>query len=312
MPIHRFAPSSSRSAARAASPVRPSARTPALPAQRQPAEPATLEQRLARASRLGHNVANLAIRDVQRYSRASIEPLSNGGRSRVSAPAEVQRYSSATFTINSSSVTGTLSENGKYFLPKGPIQGGGQIYATSAPNACSQVGSSTYSFNSKTYALYEPQTKFLDDCLHTAEEIVNGKILAYGTATYSRDTVTNYVFGQSDKRNIEIVEAAKSASAGSVDGNADAGTGNAFVIVDTEFETKKKKRSPYHAGGVIGVDGSDRITMEVFAGGGSLDKRETDSTLSMYTVGGSGSFHNYWSTGYFSAYKTITIVIKAK
>lgn len=245
---------------------------------------------------------------IQKYSAAyampSASPVSGTDHQET-----IQRYSSNTFTIDGKKVKGTLSETGQYFLPNGA----GTIYATSPPRACAEIGAGLYNFNGLSYRLYQPGQQFLDDCLHTAEEIVNGKILEYGKGTYTRETTTNYVFGQSDQRNIEIAETAKLYSVGSINESAAPGIGNAFVIVDTEFETKPSKRSPYHAAGVIGVDGNDRITMEVFAHGGSLVNRETDSSLGIYTVGGgSRSFHGYWSTNYFKNYSTITIVIKAK
>jgi hypothetical protein len=119
--------------------------------------------------------------------------------------------------------------------------------------------------------------------------------------------------GPEPERNIEIAEKAKAQSAGTVNEAADAGIGNAFVIVDTEWISKPSTRSSYHAGGVVGLNGNDRITMEVFASGGSRERRETDATLSMYSVGeGAHSFHGYWSAAYFKGDEVITIVIKAK
>lgn len=245
---------------------------------------------------------------LQKYSKAVAPSLTSIKEEHGNMPA-VQRYAAANFIIDGGNISGTLSETGKYFLP----DGSGNLYATAPPRFCQDIGGKDYAFNGKTYRYYAPAMQFLDDCLHTAEEIVNGRILAYAKATYTRESTSNYVFGQSDKRNIEIAEYAKANSAGSVDASAAPGVGNAFVIVDTEFETRPSKRSPYHAAGVIGVDGSDCVTMEVFAHGGSLVNRLTNSSLGIYTVGGgSTSFHGYWSTGYFKNYNTITIVIKAK
>jgi hypothetical protein len=129
--------------------------------------------------------------------------------------------------------------------PVGPIQGS-EIYATAVPRAMKAKGGAV-TFNRKKYSPCEPEVKFLDDCLHTAEEIVNGKILEIDKATYSRETVTKRVWGQSDKANIDIASQAKAESLESVDQSANPGVGNAFVIVDTEFVSKPSKRSPYHA-----------------------------------------------------------------
>jgi hypothetical protein len=223
----------------------------------------------------------------------------------------LQRFSAQAFNVGGTPVAGTLSENGTYFLPGGPLQHP-YIFATAAPSWCQAVGAPVH-FNGRNYYRYVPQNQFLDDCLHTAEEIVNGQILEIDTATYSRETVTGRVWGQTEAKNIEIAQQARAKSVGSTDGAADAGIGNAFVIVDTEWISKPSERSPYHAGGVVGVDGNDRITMEVFASGGSRERRETDARLSMYTVGGgAASFHGYWSGSYFRGHGTITIVIRAK
>ena len=244
---------------------------------------------------LQRTAGNLAVREL----------LSQTGR------INLQRFSDQAFTVGGNPIKGTLSESGKYFLPDGPQQHP-YIFATAAPSWCTAVGGPV-SFNGSNYYQYKPQNQFLDDCLHTAEEIVNGQILEIDKATYSRETVTGRVFGQTESKNIEIAQKAKLKSVGSTNGAANAGIGNAFVIVDTEWISKPGTRSPYHAGGVVGVDGNDRITMEVFASGGSREERETDANLSMYTVGGGAhSFHGYWSSGYFSGYETITIVIKAK
>jgi hypothetical protein len=223
----------------------------------------------------------------------------------------LQRFAAQAFNIGGAPVGGTLSEGGKYFLPDGPLQSP-YVFATTAPSWCQAVGAPVH-FNGSNYHRYEPQDQFLDDCLHTAEEIVNGQILEIDTATYSKETVTGRVWGQSEGKNIEIAQKAKVKSVGSVDGAANAGIGNAFVIVDTEWISNPSERSPYHAGGVVGVDGNDRITMEVFASGGSRERRETPARLSMYTVGGgAASFHGYWSGSYFGRHETITIVIRAK
>jgi hypothetical protein len=223
----------------------------------------------------------------------------------------LQRFAAQAFNIGGAPVNGTLSESGKYFLPGGPLQHP-YIFATTAPSWCTAVGGPVH-FNGSNYYQCVPQNQFLDDCLHTAEEIVNGQILEIDKATYSRETVTGRVWGQTEGKNIEIAQKANAKSVGSVNGAADAGIGNAFVIVDTEWISKPSERSPYHAGGVVGVDGNDRITMEVFASGGSRERRETPARLSMYTVGGgAASFHGYWSGSYFRRYETITIVIRAK
>ncbi|WP_292794745.1 DUF4157 domain-containing protein [Nostoc sp. NMS7] len=270
------------------------------------------QQRQQQVTGQAHHNATSLISPIQRYTQTSVELNTNSKNEQTQNSKPIQRFTAKTFTIDNTNVTGTLSEKGKYFLPEEPIQSP-TIYATSEPSNCIRVSNSTYDFNNETYASYKPKNQYLDDCLHTAEEIVNGKILQYGTSTYSKETITKRVFGQKEGINIEIAKKAKDLSSGSINENANAQKDNAYVIVDTDWETKPSKRSPFHAAGVIGVDGSDHITMEVFAAGGSTTDRNTDAKLSMYTIGsGKNSFHGYWSSHYFQSYETITIVIKAK
>lgn len=221
----------------------------------------------------------------------------------------VQRYSEG--GIDEFLTEGKLSENELYFVP----EGGQFIYAQHIPLTCHETGASDYvSYNGKTYKKCLPRIQFYQDCLHTAEEIINQVYLEPHKGTYSRESITNRVFGQNDEKNKEIaIQSLTTAQAtgAAINDTANPSVGQAYVIVNLDFPRWKKKADyPYHAAAVVATDGADRVTIEVFAGSTDAASRSIDGNFAMYTVGGSGlTFHDAWNYLFKNA---ITITIKPK
>jgi Domain of unknown function (DUF4157) len=170
------------------------------------------------------------------------------------------------------------------------------------------------------YLEYQISNWILKDCLHTAEEIINGlpgqlhsardlDLVGAGPSEgrYSRikaDTGRWRQFGGSEEQNITNARAFGGPN------NADAapGLGEAFVILATLPRTQQM--SPYHAGAVVGIDGSDRVTLEEWDLRGEVSRGEAH----MYKVGSARrSFHGVWGAEgrYFGAHEPITVVISA-
>jgi hypothetical protein len=208
----------------------------------------------------------------------------------------IQPYSNA----KKGGVNGLLSENGNYFV------GGGNLYVkkgATAPHYC--IGPTDTLV--KDYGKYEGKSSFLKDCLHTAEEIMGGKTFRYDIpATRSQSRETNDNIGDSDPKNILAAQAVSNSYAGKTNENADPGVGEGYLIV----ETGNVQAYPYHAAGVVAVDGADRVTLEMFAGvkEANDDERKYPGKFNMYSAS-PNSFHEAFEKVFDNP---ITIVIKAK
>lgn len=221
--------------------------------------------------------------------------------------AVVQRYSVS--TIKELGGVGKLSENSNYFIPNSSAA---VVYAETSAKAPlnSKKDGGPIAANSTTYQGYVSK-KFLRDCLHTAEEIINQKKLKPGVDVYSKVAGTSEPFGDEHADNIRL------AQTYAADNKAAPGLGQAYVIVNKNWVTpsaKKRKRVdyPYHAAGVVAVDGTDRITLEVCATGQDAKARDTDGEYYMYSTTGSGdTFHSHWQKTYFGK-DSATLVIERK
>jgi hypothetical protein len=220
----------------------------------------------------------------------------------------IQRYTH--YTGPEFGGNGTLSENENYFIPDADNT---VIYGTSAPSASTaKASTATVSKSSKTYTAYV-SVPFFKDCLHTAEEIINGAQLQTmsgrpATGVFSQISSTGTAFGDTEAGNIKAAQAAK------LDDAAAPGVGEAYVIVNTKWlDPSNAVRYPYHAAAVVAVDGSDRITVEVSAGARNAAHRNQAGQYQMYTTGsGSGvTFHTHWQKACFGK-DSITTVIKKK
>jgi hypothetical protein len=206
---------------------------------------------------------------------------------------------------------GSMSEGQGFFIPD--EYGGSIVYATSEPLASVQVPArklASVTHNGKVYAPYVSRSyasngKFVKDCLHTAEEINAQTALKTGDVQ-SKVAGTSDAFGEDEDEDIAA------ATRHAVDGAAAPGLGQAYVIVDTEWEDGAG-RAPYHAAAVVAVDGADRITLEVFASGSDGRRTEKEATYRMYSTGGGAlaTFHDHWVANYFTS-DVKTVVIEPK
>ncbi|MCD0449415.1 hypothetical protein LO762_09465 [Actinocorallia sp. API 0066] len=170
------------------------------------------------------------------------------------------------------------------------------------PHYCGpELDSITY--DGVKYTSYEPERRFLRDCLHAAEEIIHGKALPLG-GDYSH--VGDELFGRSEADNIRIAEAGRGQPNTGEQANPD--YKEAYVIVSTVPASPY----PYHAAAVVAIDGPDTVTLEVFAR--SSDARQADrsasGTFAMYADTGASSFHAVWSSAdVFAGTNPVTLVI---
>lgn len=246
------------------------------------------------------NGANLPLQ----RARLSGAPSAQPARQRVGS-LPIQRYTH--YTGPGFGGAGNLSENQNYFIPDSNQQ---IIYATAPPlNSAPITTLGSVTSGSKTYAPYK-STLFFKDCLHTAEEIINGRNLEDVTTglpssgDFSKVIGTGETFGVSESKNIKAV---RNHSLGN---NANPGAGQAYLIVNTKWPGGVT--SPYHAAAVVAVDGKDRITLEVFADSTPGTVRNQQGTYAMYTTGsGSGDkFHKHWKDRYFGHFSLTTVIEK--
>ena len=92
-----------------------------------------------------------------------------------------------------------------------------------------------------TYEQYKPSRMAFPDCLHHTEEIINNQSLRPGGGTYSREKATGRVWGQSEKRNMEIAKEAQKTSASKVNEQANPDVGEGFCIARTETAPRDGK-----------------------------------------------------------------------
>jgi hypothetical protein len=217
-------------------------------------------------------------------------------KSQIFARPPIQRY--AEQTIDELGGEGVMSEKSNYFVANADTT---LIWATSQPRYSRAAGKSVTT-GGKTYSSYFSE-RLVRDCLHTAEEIIWEEKLKKGEVR-SKIAGTSDQFGEGDDEN--IAAATKHASNDAAAPNV----GQAYAIVNTKWG-KNKVKSPYHAAAVVAVDGSDRITAEVFANNVDASKHGSFADYRMYTTGsGMGDkFHSYWQTNYFGS-DSATVVIE--
>ncbi|RKG64976.1 hypothetical protein D7V80_24955 [Corallococcus sp. CA054B] len=205
-----------------------------------------------------------------------------------------------------------MSESDNYFIPDD--WDGQVIFATSAPlNSVvhRKQGLGDTLFNGKIYVPCV-STTFIKDCLHTAEEIMyQSQFDPKNGATRSRSVELGCDFGNSTLENILVANSLGSGK-GSND-NAMPLAGQAYVIVNLKWD--REGTSPYHAAGVVAVDGGDRITLEVFASTRTSYARKEAGCYRMYKTSGDegDTFHGAWSpqTAHFSD-RAVTFAICTK
>jgi len=214
---------------------------------------------------------------------------------------------------------GRISENGQYIL-RGGLNGkwlADEVWVregSPAPRYCTVTGN-TNTYNGAQYTEYVPNSKFLEDCLHTAEEVMHERWLEQGNLN-SRVAGTNTPFGNSDAENI----AAATAHAGSRMGDnhqESPGVGQAFAVVETDYQgdvPQNESRYPYHAAAVVARDGRDAITLEVSAGEEDAEERDQKGNFYIYEVSSGEQEHapNSFHTrqGEYFTRNAITIVIE--
>jgi hypothetical protein len=203
-----------------------------------------------------------------------------------------------------------LSQNGHYMVE--PKSGSMWVHKTAPkPLSCKATGATHPA--SADYEEYAPSMGFLNDCLHTAEEIVHGKELAQG-GDYTKTALTGAAFGDSKTKNIKAAKDYETAASGlggraPVNDGASPSPGQAFVIVDTKPATNASGY-PYHAAGVIARDGDDAVTMEMFASDeDAMDTDRGDAPPAFEMYGPGATFHSTWSSVYA---QPITIVIEKR
>lgn len=220
--------------------------------------------------------------------------------------ATVQRYTDV--KIAQLDGDGRLSQNGNYFIPKKPGQ---IIYAdtqAAVPQSSVRYGL-VKRWNERRYQGYISDP-FLQDCLHTAEEIIHrvrqgNPRLEFKPARVVRSrVVTGEDFGGRDEDNVSL------ATTRAVNDAAAPGLGQAYVIVNKNWP--QGVEYPYHAAAVVAIDGTDRVTLEVFAGGRDAKNRNVQGTYRMYSTGDVGEkFHSYWKGQKFGD-DSGTLVIEPK
>ncbi len=160
-----------------------------------------------------------------------------------------------------------------------------------------------------TYFLAKSDHYYFEDCLETAEDLINNQYPAKITSTVrSRVKYTNTPFGESEAENQAAAQAYKNGHPNDADANAKPNFGEAYVIVSMD----PKNTYPYHAAAVIATDGTDRLTLEVFATDKDAKKRDRSGSYELYTTAATApkdriTFHDKWEEYIKSP---ITIIIQ--
>ncbi|AYG78346.1 hypothetical protein DWB77_00453 [Streptomyces hundungensis] len=154
-----------------------------------------------------------------------------------------------------------------------------------------QVGNDTLT---GVYTEYEPETTFLADCSHTAEEIMHRKRLLMGQdASRIR---SGAVFG-GDGHNGNIREAVTYAqNRGVGNGEERPDPGEAFSIIETQWDMEDADHEdaspmnesgwPYHVAAVVAMDGDDRIAIEQTVGSSdAVQHQGYEGIIDIYTSG---------------------------
>ncbi|MCT4354410.1 DUF4157 domain-containing protein [Streptomyces sp. Je 1-79] len=159
------------------------------------------------------------------------------------------------------------------------------------------------------YQEYELARNILDDCLHTAEEIMHNAVgeLADGANSNVRTSAGLKAFGMSDEQNRERAGDFQ----GATDRDASPVVGQSYLML--AMNPGEQIMSQYHAAAVVGMDGQDTVTMEAFAGSG-----QQAANPMTYTIGTVASFHDYWTGAYYTpnypgvTMKTVVLVKRGK
>jgi len=197
-----------------------------------------------------------------------------------------------------------LSSSGQYLILDNDKSHLYVRHDVGAPRYCKPSGGPSVTYSGTAYTQYEPVAKFLRDCLHSAEEIIWNTVLKLGEV---RTKVGNAEFGDSEDGNIAIAKAHRDAPGANQ--HASPVVGQAYALVSTVPDSKY----PYHAAGVLAVDGNDRVTLEVFAGAedAQQDEREESGSFEMYSTVPGETFHDVWSAaGVFVGTNPVTVVIE--
>ncbi|MFF7633101.1 DUF4157 domain-containing protein [Kitasatospora sp. NPDC008050] len=162
--------------------------------------------------------------------------------------------------------------------------------------------------NGAVYEPYQIGRFVLKDCLHAAEELINNRAgeLASGASEHSRIEVQwgagsrSEKFGRSEGANI----AQARRFVGPSNHAASPQAGQAFVIL-AQHTPEDEEMSPYHAAAVVGRDGNDCVTLEVWSAPGN-----STASARIYTVGNEGrSFHGFWQQQYFHGTDPLTVAL---
>jgi hypothetical protein len=166
-------------------------------------------------------------------------------------------------------------------------------------------------FGTGAYQEHELARNILDDCLHTAEEIMHNAVgeLKDGELNSGvRTTAGLKPFGTSDELNRERA----AAFDGPANRHASPTVGQSYLMI--AMNPGDSVMSQYHAAAVVGLDGADTVTMEAFAG-----TRQTTADPMTYTIGTVASFHDYWTGAYYTqenypgiTMKTVVIVKRGR
>ncbi|GCE15684.1 hypothetical protein [Tengunoibacter tsumagoiensis] len=213
-------------------------------------------------------------------------------------------------TITVKNKSALLSENGLYLILQSDPYGLYVKDGTPDPRVCILAGEDV-KYNGSTYNKYASSWQFYPDCLHTAEEVLKNKKLELG-GDQSKVSPTGAAFGTSDAANILAANTARANHVNATNDNANPGLGQAYVMVVTTAVVGGISY-PYHAAGVVAIDGNDRITVEVLAGISDAQARKDKGAFHMYTVNDAvHSFHAAWSTDPHLSAGPVTIVIEAR
>ncbi|MEV6264219.1 DUF4157 domain-containing protein [Streptomyces sp. NPDC051784] len=147
-------------------------------------------------------------------------------------------------------------------------------------------------FGNGAYQEHQLARNILDDCLHTAEEIMHnavGELAGENLNSSVRTAGGLKPFGTSDELNRQRA----GAYSGATDRHADPVVGQSYLMI--AMNPGDNVMSQYHAAAVVGLDGADTVTMEAFAG-----SNQTTADPMTYTIGTVASFHDYWTGQYYT------------
>ncbi|MEU8617438.1 DUF4157 domain-containing protein [Streptomyces sp. NPDC048623] len=183
-----------------------------------------------------------------------------------------------------------------------------------------QVGSETLI---GVYTEYEPESAFLADCSHTAEEIMHRKRLQMGQDA-SRIRGRGVFGGAGHNGNVrQALAYARNRGVGN--GEERPNPGEAFAIIETRWDMADADHDdaspwnesgwPYHVAAVVARDGDDRITIEQTAGSSdAVQNQGYEGIIDIYTSGSlaggaalPASFHGRHAGAFSEGAVTVTL-----